>query len=60
MLAREQVRPASMVWIGIVIAESATAACVVATLVIRFGGWVGSVVPSSAGMLSQVSVMWTL
>jgi hypothetical protein len=49
-----------MVWTGIVIAESATAAWVVTTLVIRFGGWAGSVVPSAAGMLSQVSLKWTL
>jgi hypothetical protein len=49
-----------MVWIGIVMAESATAPCVVATLVIRFGGWAGSVRPSAVGVLSQVSVMWTL
>lgn len=51
-------RSASMVRIGIV--GSATAAWVVTTLVIRFGGWVRSVVPSSAGVLSQVSPKWTL
>jgi hypothetical protein len=43
-----------------VIAESATAAWVVTTLVIRFGGRAGSVVPSPVGVLSQVSVTWTL
>ena len=43
-----------------VIAWSATAAWVVTTFVTRFGGRDGSVGRRRSGMLSQVSLRWTL